>query len=210
MHKYQHEFNRWFSDGGDRTHRVNYHLTGESVVLDAGGYHGDFAAEIYRRYGCQIHIFEPEPNFADIIEKRFYGNPKITLHRYGLSNKNGIAILDVKEDGTSVIDIVDGYVSANDNTATLRDINEVVDELELLDIDLFKINIEGGEFPLMERCIEKGIVRRVNNFQIQYHDFVPNAEEKRNKINKNLENTHLCQYNYAFVWEGWGLKNDIP
>ncbi len=58
----------------------------------------------------------------------------------------------------------------------------------------------------MERCIDKGIARKINNFQIQYHDFVPNAEARRNKINKNLENTHLCQYNYTFVWEGRRLK----
>ena len=43
------EFQRWFADNGDRTHRLNYDLNSNSVVFDVGGYKGDFAFSIYEK-----------------------------------------------------------------------------------------------------------------------------------------------------------------
>jgi len=37
----QDEFNRWVKDNGENTHRFNYDLDKNSVVIDAGGYKGD-------------------------------------------------------------------------------------------------------------------------------------------------------------------------
>ena len=34
-----------------------FELDKNSIVLDLGGYKGDWANEIYRRYGCNIFIF---------------------------------------------------------------------------------------------------------------------------------------------------------
>ena len=48
---------RWFRDKGDETLRLDYPLTQESIVFDLGGYHGDFAAAVYERYGCKVYLF---------------------------------------------------------------------------------------------------------------------------------------------------------
>lgn len=37
------------------------------------------------------------------------------------------------------------------------------------DIGLMKINIEGGEYELLERMIELGIINKVKDIQIQFH-----------------------------------------
>ena len=49
--------------GGDRLlHEIP--ATSEDVVLDAGGYLGDWTAAIPVRYGCRCEILEPVPEFA--------------------------------------------------------------------------------------------------------------------------------------------------
>ena len=49
----------WFQNNGDKTLRLNYPLTDKSIVLDLGGYEGQWASDIFSRYCCFIHVFEP-------------------------------------------------------------------------------------------------------------------------------------------------------
>ncbi|MEM7512644.1 MAG: FkbM family methyltransferase, partial [Bacteroidota bacterium] len=80
---------------------------------------------------------------------------------------------------------------------------EAINELGSNHIDLIKINIEGGEFELLEAIIDAGWVDKIDNIQVQFHDFVPNARERMMEIQKKLSFTHELTYQYDFVWENW-------
>ena len=41
---------KWFSDEGDKTHRLNYNLNEGSFVIDLGGYIGEWSEQIYDKY----------------------------------------------------------------------------------------------------------------------------------------------------------------
>lgn len=75
----------WFAANGDQTLRLDYNLDESSVVFDLGGYEGQWASEIFARYCCSIHVFEPVAAFAGNIERRFAKNKHITVHRFGLA-----------------------------------------------------------------------------------------------------------------------------
>ena len=74
-------------------------------------------------------------------------------------------------------------------------------------LNLMKINIEGGEYELLEHLIETGEILKIHKFQVQFHDFVHNAQLRRAKIIKNLKKTHEQKWNFHFVWEEWTLKD---
>src|SRR5690242_15007232 len=80
--------NPWLAVQGDRTLRLNYELTDKDTVFDLGGYEGQWASDIFAMYGCSIHIFEPVPQFAEGISKRFARNRRVFVHRFGLSDKD--------------------------------------------------------------------------------------------------------------------------
>ena len=46
------------------------------------------------------------------------------------------------------------------------------------------------------------------NIQIQFHNFVEQAKNRREEIRSQLENTHIEAWNYTFVWESWVRKED--
>ena len=73
-------------------------------------------------------------------------------------------------------------------------------------IDLMKINIEGSEYELLEHLIESGCIKKITDIQVQFHNFVPNAPEKRSELHKKLSRTHYMTYNYPWIWENWRLK----
>ena len=76
-------------------------------------------------------------------------------------------------------------------------------------VDLIKINIEGGEYDLLDEIIANNWLSKFKNIQVQYHDFViDNPRERMEKIQKELAKTHQLTYQYDFVWENWKLNDE--
>ena len=197
------EVKRWFRDGGDSTLRLDYPLRKDSVVLDIGGYKGDFAFSMHSRYGCKVNIFEPHPSFYVSCIERFKNVPEIRCLNYGLGSRDGTF-------GISDLGDASSFVRPNDGTsvksAELRSIADVWAELCLKEVDLLKINIEGGEYDVLPALIEAGLVRNVKYLQIQFHNFIDDSVQKRELIRKRLAETHEEMWNYEFVWESWRRK----
>jgi hypothetical protein len=90
----------------------------------------------------------------------------------------------------------------------IRDIHSVWESLALDRVDLMKINIEGAEFPLLERMAETDLLPRVDCFLIQFHEWHPGAYHRRRKIRRELSKTHRLVWDYHFIWEKWQRKTN--
>lgn len=194
---------RWFRDQGDSTLRVNYPLGADSVVWDVGGYKGDFAHELNSRYGCKVYLFEPVPHFYEQCVQRFKNNPSVVCLQYGLSDEDGEFEITDTGDASSFVRL------GNNNQAykaQLRDASAVFEELGDPNVDLIKVNVEGGEFSIFPSLIDRGLISKFDHLQIQFHNFVPQAAERRDRIRDELTKTHNENWNYEFVWEGWSRK----
>ena len=193
---------RWNKDKGDITLRLNYNLNKNSIVFDVGGYKGWFAENIYSRYGSKIYVFEPVTSFYNNLEIKFKNIKEIKVHNFGLSDIDKKDIISVSENASSI------YLKDKNNSQqiTLMSINNFINKNEIIEIDLLKLNIEGGEFFVIPALIESGLVKKIKNIQVQFHSFVPNSKIKREKIREQLSETHILSYNYYFVWENWVLK----
>lgn len=201
------EVRRWLKNGGDQTLRLEYPLTSESLVVDVGGYRGDFADEILSRFGCRVLIFEPVLAFYDECGIRFFGSPKVQIFNWGLGAEDAVLPMELQNDGSHFTqDLRSGATVCS----RLRRVDEVLDELGIEQIDLMKINIEGGEYDLLDRLIESGWIHRVHYLQVQFHNFVPDARDRREDVRNRLLETHSEMWNYEFVWESWMLKKQYP
>lgn len=189
---------RWRSDQGDATLRQEYPLSESSVVLDLGGFRGQWASDIFSRYRCEVFVFEPVQSFFEFIEKRFKANPKVKAFKFGLGGKTRQEEIYINADGSSVIRAAKEKASIE-----IVDIDTWLFDNKIEAIDLIKINIEGGEYELLERMIEKNITLKVRNLQIQFHDFFPDAGARMNTIRSKLSKTHRQTYCYEFIWENW-------
>jgi FkbM family methyltransferase len=189
----------WFDDRGDETLRLDYPLNSQSIVLDVGGYMGDWANSIFEKYGAVIHVFEPVSSFYTSMENRFLTNLKVTVHHYGLSDSSKNVEIALQEDGSSTV----RFESDRKERIKLVDIVDFIDKYKIEEIDLIKINIEGGEYELLERMFEMDIIKKCKNLQIQFHDFYPESKKCRASLREKLRLTHQITYDYYFVWENW-------
>ncbi len=188
---------KWLKDGADAL-RFEYPLTENSIVFDVGGYIGEWSEKIVELYDPFIHIFEPVPEFQAKITTTFDSNPKISSHNFVLHNENAtleMAILDnsssIYREGNSHIDIF------------LKDIYGFLEEHNINSVDLIKINIEGGEYPLLQRLIETNTLERFHNILVQFHPIEQNSAQLRNEIRESLRKTHFITFDYPFIWENW-------
>ncbi len=194
----------WFKDNGDKTHRMNYDLNSESNVFDLGGYEGQWASDIFSKYCCNLFIFEPYQAFFQQIEIRFLRNDKIKVFAFGLSDSTKEEYLGISDNGSSIFK--QGNIEGKARINLVKAVDFMKDN-NINNIDLMKINIEGGEYDLLEHLISSSYVTKIENIQIQFHDFVPNAELRMKSIQNDLSKTHYLTYQYEFVWENWRLKS---
>lgn len=191
----------WYQINGDETLRIDYDLNPSSIVLDIGGYKGDWASPISNMYGSTIHIFEPIKGFAEKIKHRFKNNTKVILHEVGLGARDEMVTIYVAEGGTSMIKSTEQMVKVE-----ICDVHNFIKDLQADKIDLVKINIEGAEYELLNRIIDTGDIQKIENIQVQFHDFVPDAKNRMQNIQARLRETHHLTYQYEFVWENWEIN----
>jgi len=197
------EVKRWFAADGDENLRFDYDLNSESLVIDLGGYKGQWASDIYARFNCHVLVFEPVKSFAEKIEKRFKKNPRVEVFRVALGASKRQDIIALDEDGSSVY-----RNTLVKETIQFEDVADFFALHNIISVDLMKVNIEGGEYELLPRLSETGLVRKIKNIQIQFHDFGADSKMHMDAICKELEKTHSPTYQYKFVWENW-VRNDV-
>jgi CDP-paratose 2-epimerase len=187
-----------------------YPLNADSVVMDVGGYKGDWTASIVEKYNSNVWVFEPVKEFYDVCVERFKENPKVHVHRLALSDvtsnvnsirKQGMNSSSYREHMPA--DAV--YGDPVDERVQEMDITAFMTAMELRHVDLLSMNCEGGEFPLLNRLLNTNNITRFDNIQIQFHSFYPNASRERDEIRDDLRDTHTESYAYPFVWESWKL-----
>lgn len=190
------------------TKRYNYPLNSDSIIFDVGGYRGDFAFEWVSKVDPTIYIFEPFIDFhTSHLHSRFKNNDKVQYFRYGLSDFNGDANLarSGTEAGSISYDMNEKF--PNSDSVNVRKFSEVYSELGSPKVDLIKINIEGEEYPLLNNILDEGLINNFKYIQIQYHDFIKDAGEKRVKIVERMQETHNCQWEFPWIWESWERKD---
>jgi FkbM family methyltransferase len=195
------EVARYLNDGGDDFFRFDFELNEESIVFDLGGYKGQWASDIYSKYNCNIYVFEPVKIYCKKIQKRFEKNNKIVVFPIALSKETKTELVAINDDGTSLF-----KKNSTMEAIDFEDVQIFLEHSGIQKIDLMKINIEGGEYDLLDRLIETGIINKISFLHIQFHDFVPNSYERMNHIKSGLNLTHDNLLEYKFVWENWRLK----
>jgi FkbM family methyltransferase len=180
-------------------------LDENSVVFDVGGHEGEWAQQIKNRYKPNIHIFEPDRFALEKLGATYGGDAKVKVHAFGLAASDRTAILHHASMGSTIYASSPAVVSAS-SEITLRDVRGVVHELGVADIDLIKMNIEGGEYELLDRMIETGLHLRCRCIRVQFHEWIPGSHAMRRRIRAALQQSHEIEWDYEFVWESWLRK----
>ncbi len=193
---------KWIIISGDKKGHKKYNLDSGSIFFDIGGYKGEFTDSVFNEFNCSCYIFEPHPDQASYLDKKFSTNEKVEVYNFGLYHTNSKEYLTDDLSSSKITNKETGLF------IEFRDIYEVINDLGINKIDLMKINIEGAEYKLLDRIIDTGLINNINHLQIQFHKKdIENPEYKREKAISKLSETHNNIWSYYYVWERWSNKN---
>jgi FkbM family methyltransferase len=181
-------------------------LSPGAVVLDVGAYDGGWSRRLLRgaetrgQGDLRIYAFEPEPTAIQRFRDAFVGDRRVELLPFGLGARSRTEQLTISGPGSSI------FVERDGSGATqieIRDVDDVLTSLGVERLDFVKINIEGGEFELIDRLHESGWLARTGTVIVQFHEFGPDAYRGRRRNRRQLAETHRCTWCYPWVFERW-------
>lgn len=191
-------YSQWVRDDGDESLLIDYPLNDGCVVIDVGGYTGNFSDKILKLYNPHLIILEPVKKYSKILMNKYSKNKNVSIYEYGLSDSDSNQKIFLSDDGTSLF-------KKSDSSETIKLVDSAKFVKKYKKVDLMSINIEGAEYDVLERLIESGVIKRIKNLQVQFHSFAPKAEQRRKILLKKLSKTHSTRFSYPFVWVSFSL-----
>jgi hypothetical protein len=157
--------------------RYEYDLKPNDYCIDIGSYRREWADEIIKKFGCKVECFEALDDRAAWVY-----------------------------DGELEIGGVFLYSSIFTNEGKRKVKCEDIAKYLNREVALMKINIEGGEYGLIDHILKSGLITTIKNLQVQFH-IVDGSDLMYPLIERRLSKTHTLTYQYPFVWENWS-RND--
>lgn len=182
-------------------HFEHPYLKPTSLVVDVGGYRGDWTAKILHKYGPFVAVFEPVPENVDILKLRFQNDYRVNICPVALGDHNERKDIFVDEDKSSFF--VEGAARLRRESIMVEDIGTY----PLGGADLISLNCEGSEYQILSRLIQTKQIQNFKNVQVQFHyQYIAGALEMREKIRQELSKLFQETYCFPFVWESWRRK----
>ena len=193
-----------------------YHQQGEgfldagSVVVDVGGYVGEAVQTIFNKFGSRIFIFEPVREYVERLEARFKSaGGKVVVLPWGIGPRDENISFVVDGDRSHVADGSGG----GGEVVRMRTLTPFFEMLEqryaATHVDLFHVNCEGCEFPVLEYLLRSPWIKRIRKLLVQFHSFRDiDAVDRRCTLRALLARTHRLTWDRPFVWERWDLADN--
>lgn len=193
----------FYRAGGNDLLYAELPVSDADLVIDAGGYRGEWTAGMLTRYGCHSLIFEPVPKFAAHCSELFASNHRVQVEEAALGGESRRTSFSLSDNGTSE------FLSTPQDafTAEVHDVIAVLAGLETPTVACLKLNIEGGEYEVLERLLDTGEIKSCRSLLIQFHRQPDDWQQRYDRIVEKLNDTHEREWGYAMVWEKWCLRD---
>jgi FkbM family methyltransferase len=189
--------------------RHRYTFRPGAIIFDCGGFKGDWTAKmlkIYQHLNPKFYIFEIAGPYIDILKNRFENNKNVEVFGFGLGSENQTIEFSISDIATSIFASSVDHVT---ESGEIKNVQTFLKEYSITHIDLLKMNIEGGEYDLLDSLISSGFVKKCKNIQIQFHNYGEWSIIRRDNIKAQLAKTHNSTYDYEWTFENWELKKEI-
>lgn len=133
--------------------------------------------------------------------KVFSDRADLLIHAYAVGSQDGMFELSDQGNASCVFETDGGTVRG-----VVRQVSSVFAELDLTEVAAMKINIEGGEYELLPALQNAELMTRIKQLTVQFHRYFEDQVSQRDAILNRLEETHVCEWSYPFIWEKWVEK----
>ncbi|MCC5845937.1 MAG: FkbM family methyltransferase [Verrucomicrobia bacterium] len=157
------------SDGG-AWQTVLDQLNAESVVYSFGiGREFSFDMDVIQRHGAVVHAFDPTPDCVEWVRNQTLPE-QFVFHEVGLAAEDGtLEFFPPRKAGSAHWTPLKRYRNETREPiqAGVKTLRTLMKELGHTRIDLLKIDIEGGEYAVIDQLIDEKIP--VKQILVEFH-----------------------------------------
>jgi FkbM family methyltransferase len=183
----------------DRCYTRGLSLPDEPVVVDIGGYIGDFALFAAKCLNARkVVVCEPSPRNWALLQKNvannhFHGRI-ITVNKAVTEGKEVMMNVEAPDRGQAR---VSAYYPTDEQRRMVPvvSLSNLVEQQHLEVIDLLKIDCEGGEYVILSST-PSAVFRRITNIVFEYHE-IAGFDAKLRDAKRTL-----CNEGYALTERG--------
>jgi len=158
---------------------------------------GEYTEKILNQNNPQVFIFEPVQTFFDVMKRKFLDKTNVEVINYAIGLKSRKILIGLSGAASGINMSAEEMVEIEFKTPS--DYPHVFRS----EIDVCKINIEGGEYELIRALHTSDYLQNIKVLFIQFHELPTESVSETKKI---LELTHQFTWGYEFVWERWDRK----
>lgn len=178
--------------------KYEFHLSPDSVVIDAGSHEGNWSHEMWTRYGCKIVALEPIPRYIHETFLRL-ANTNATIIPMALGRHNTVTSFKVHGAMSGA------FVEGDEQIVGVLSVGNLLTHI-VGRIAVLKLNIEGGEFDVLEHILAGDFAPRIDNIIVQPHSCVPDFEARWKSIDEGLQTTHELVWHEHWCWSCYSLR----
>ncbi len=193
------EIEKYYIDGGDEILFDIDCINESDSVIVLGGFHGISTAEWSFRFNCNVYVYEPIPEFFEILVQKFGTKKNIHLFQLAVSDEESTVSFFLNGEGTGVFPTTPGTQSIEVRSI---DASHVITQ----PCRILEINIEGGEYRVLRSLIDSRKIQYVETLLIQFHSISFEHDEEMAKIRNELKNNFKLIFSYPYVWERWDKR----
>ena len=180
---------------------------GNKIFIDCGAHCGESILEAKRRFGNDIKIysFEANTNLAEALIDHFKNDSNVKIENKAFWTDDSFIEFYLStswSDGSSVYkEKNSGGISEN---ILLKvpciDLSSFINSFDKDDYIILKLDVEGAEYEILNKMIEDGTIKRINELHGEFHPDKINKPEI--KVLEEKVTTYLSNNNIKFnIWE---------
>jgi len=171
--------------GDGRWNLLTDKLNRSSVIYSVGvGTDISFDLDLINKFGCEVHAFDPTSFSKNWLKKQKL--PKeFCFHDHGLANYTGIASFSLPQGHSVSFSMLKDIEGDHNHTAHVKRLSDLLFELGHSKVDLLKIDIEGGEYEVIDDLVQSAEV--IGQLLIEFHDRLIGQELSLDALTKLQE-----------------------
>jgi len=193
-------YGQFLRSGGDELLVTDLNLSDGSWVIDFGGFRGDWTAAILERYRTKVLVVEPVPDFANQASERFRNRSNVQVLNFLIGRSEGLRKVYLDEDATGY------WASGRSVVVEQKPLSQLLSLIGGDSVGVASINIEGGEYELLELLLETSSIGKFETLLIQFHQTVDFSLDRYTKLQLGLSVEHNLTWDYPFVWQRWDKR----
>jgi FkbM family methyltransferase len=143
-------------------------INSKSRILSFGvGKNLSFEYELVSQFACKVDVFDPTPKSIDWFRKN-NSVQSVVMYEYGVANADGFLEFMPPENPDHVSHTaVKGVYKTVPIQLKVQKLSTILENLQIQNVDILKMDIEGFEYPVIKDLITSGI--RPVQILIEYH-----------------------------------------